>query len=181
VSGVKVQTKHTEIIRELRRQVTKLEARVVGCEASLKLEQDDHRRTQANWKEAEADAQWWAGVADGHRRGEEALRLKLARRAAEVLSDAELQALAAEVQAELTTVPVTTARRRLRAALRARGVVPEAPGEAVTQPEWVLESSLPSNYPCELDGHLRCPKAVRSSDGIRRRCVLVNAHTSNCA
>ena len=140
MSGVKVQTKHTEIIRELRRQVTKLEAQVVGSEAALKLEQDEHQRTHANWAAAEANAQRWARVADEHRKGEEALRRQFARSAAEVLSDAELHALAAEVQAELTAVPVTTARRRLRAALRARGVVPAPPGEAVTQPEWVLSS-----------------------------------------
>lgn len=103
----------------LAQKVVRLEADLVGTRSALRGAQDRLRlvQEQAALLQTEVDCS---------ARTIYQLQKRLDRRGTETLSDAELCALAAEVQAELTAVPSTPARLRLQAALRARGVLEES-------------------------------------------------------
>lgn len=102
----------------LRQRVKELEAQVVGCEQAVRVADQELKAARAELVDLRTlNASENRQIAD--------LLGRLEQKARDHLSDAELVGLAAEVQAELTVVPVSAARRRLQAALRARGVLEE--------------------------------------------------------
>src|SRR5688572_21214926 len=114
--------------RDLKRRITELEAKLVGTETALRLETQTHhelqRGIQALRDELKGKDDLVKNLQDDKIRFLRKAAEDATQRAQEMLSDAELIAVAAEVQAELTSTPVSHARQTLQKALRARRVLP---------------------------------------------------------
>lgn len=109
---------------KLQRRIIELEAKLVGTESALKLAQRDFEIMQKTANDYGDRADQYLGQVEDLRKENTDLRKAAEEREASTLSDVEIAALTAEVQAQLAQVPVTDARRRLQAALQSRRVLP---------------------------------------------------------
>jgi hypothetical protein len=109
-------------VKALLKRITELGGRVAGLEQSYQLIQNEKNQVLADTQRMLQQKVATQELLEKARATCKTLEQKLERKRTDHLSDAELIGLAAEVQAELTTVPASPARRKLQAALEARGV-----------------------------------------------------------